>query len=193
MLGAASPLVFALRDGRPIFAKRLRRLLRKCQIAAVPHGFRSSFRDWAAEETDHPREVVEAALAHVVGNKVDAAYRRTDLFERRRRLMDDWATYLAGERGTRRPHRSDDPAGLVIGSVASRVAHVSQPTLWGHASRVPGRGWRGGCAPSDPPNGNGTSWTLDAGGGLAPLPSRRRVLMADRRTVAAGRFVAENH
>ena len=70
----------------------------KCQIAAVPHGFRSSFRDWAAEETDHPREVVEAALAHVVGNKVDAAYRRTDLFERRRRLMDDWATYLAGER-----------------------------------------------------------------------------------------------
>ena len=98
MLGAASPLVFALRDGRPIFAKRLRRLLRKCQIAAVPHGFRSSFRDWAAEETDHPREVVEAALAHVVGNKVEAAYRRTDLFERRRRLMDDWATYLAGER-----------------------------------------------------------------------------------------------
>ena len=57
----------------------------------------------------------------------------------------------------------------------------------------PRQGLAGGCAPSDPPNGNGTSWTLDAGGGLAPLPSRRRVLMADRRTVAAGRFVAENH
>ena len=54
--------------------------------------------DWVAEETDHPREVIEAALAHVVRNKVEAAYRRTDLFERRRRLMDDWAEYLAGRR-----------------------------------------------------------------------------------------------
>ena len=91
-LGGGNPLVFTLGDGQPIFDKRLRRLLRKLEIAAVPHGFRSSFRDWAAEETDHPREVVEAALAHVVGNKVEAAYRRTDLFERRRKLMDDWAS-----------------------------------------------------------------------------------------------------
>ena len=97
-LGDGSPLVFALGDGRPIFDKRLRRLLRKLEIGAVPHGFRSSFRDWAAEETDHPREVVEAALAHVVHNKVEAAYRRSDLFERRRRVMEDWATYLASER-----------------------------------------------------------------------------------------------
>ena len=59
----------------------------------MPHGFRSSFRDWAAEETDHPREVVEAALAHTVGNKVEAAYARSDLFERRR-LMNDWPEYL---------------------------------------------------------------------------------------------------
>ena len=51
-----------------------------------------------AEETDHLQEVVEAALAHVVQNKIEAAYRRTDLFEWRRRLMDDWAAYLAGER-----------------------------------------------------------------------------------------------
>ena len=58
------------------------------------HGFRSSFRDWAAEKTDHPREVVEAALAHVVRNPVEAAYARSDLFERRRLLMDDWAAYL---------------------------------------------------------------------------------------------------
>ena len=50
---------------------------------------------WAAEEMDHPREVVEAALAHVVRNKVEAAYRGTDLFERGRRLMEDWARYLA--------------------------------------------------------------------------------------------------
>ncbi len=68
-------------------------LLRALKIAAVPHGFRSSFRDWAAEETDHPREVAEAALAHKVRNPIEAACRRTDLFERRR-LMDDWADYL---------------------------------------------------------------------------------------------------
>ena len=72
-------------------------MLGKHKIAAVPHDFRSSFRDWAAEETDHPREVIEAALAHVVQNRVEAAYRRTDLFDRRRRLMNDWAAYLAGE------------------------------------------------------------------------------------------------
>ena len=72
--------------------------MRQHGIAAVPHGFRSSFRDWAAEETDHPREVVEAALAHAVRNKVEAAYARSDLFERRRVLMDNWAAYLAGER-----------------------------------------------------------------------------------------------
>ena len=72
----------------------LSELLRELGIPAVPHGFRSSFRDWAAEETDHPREVVEAALAHVVRNTVEAEYRRTDLFERRRRLMEDWAAAL---------------------------------------------------------------------------------------------------
>ena len=65
-------------------------------IAAVPHGFRSSFRDWAAEErTDRSREVIEAALAHVVQNRVEAPYARSDLFERRRILMDDWSRYLA--------------------------------------------------------------------------------------------------
>ena len=63
-------------------------------IPAVAHGFRSSFRDWAAEETDHPREVIEAVLAHLVQNRVEAAYARSDLFDRRRRLMDDWASVL---------------------------------------------------------------------------------------------------
>ena len=63
----------------------------------MPHGFRSSFRAWAVEETDHPREVIEAALAHVVTNKVEAACARSDLFERRRRLMNDWSVYLDRE------------------------------------------------------------------------------------------------
>ena len=75
-------------------------MLRQREVVAAPHGFRSSFRDWAAEETDHPREVIEAALAHVIQNKVEAAYARSDLFERRRRLMDDWSAYPAA---TRRP------------------------------------------------------------------------------------------
>ena len=67
----------------------------------MPHGFRSTFRDWAAEETDHPREVIEAALAHAVRNRVEAAYARSDLFERRRVLMEQWAEFLAG--GNREP------------------------------------------------------------------------------------------
>ena len=92
----AGPLVFTRRGGKPLNDKELRWLLREQGIAAVPHGFRSSFRDWAAEETDHPREVIEAALAHVVRNRVEAAYARSDLFERRRVLMNDWARYLVG-------------------------------------------------------------------------------------------------
>ena len=100
-LDRGSPLVFPGLHGKPVASTALSELLRELKIAAVPHGFRSSFRDWAAEDTDHPREVVEAALAHKVRNPVEAAYRRTDLFERRRRLMDDWAAYLAGE--TREP------------------------------------------------------------------------------------------
>ena len=97
-LDDGSPFVFTRGGAKPLSEKTLRRLLKKHEIAAVPHGFRSSFRDWAAEKTDHPREVVEAALAHVVQNKVEAAYRRTDLFERRRHLMNDWAVYLARDR-----------------------------------------------------------------------------------------------
>ena len=64
------------------------------EIPAVPHGFRSSFRDWAAECTDAPHAVMEAALSHVVRNQVEAAYARSDLFERRRVLMERWASYL---------------------------------------------------------------------------------------------------
>ncbi len=87
-------LVFRSRGGKPIHETRLSKLLKNEGIAAVPHGFRSSFRDWAAEETDHPREVIEAALGHAVANRTEAAYARSDLFVRRRRLMDDWAAYL---------------------------------------------------------------------------------------------------
>jgi integrase len=59
------------------------------------HGFRSTFRDWAAERTNFPREVAEMALAHTIGDKVEAAYRRGDLFEKRRKLMEAWAGFCA--------------------------------------------------------------------------------------------------
>ena len=59
------------------------------------HGFRSTFRDWAAEATHHPNHVVEQALAHTIGDKVEAAYRRGDLFAKRVELMAEWAAYLA--------------------------------------------------------------------------------------------------
>ena len=71
-------------------------LFKALGIAAVPHGFRSSFRDWAAERTDAPHAVMGTALAHVVRNKVEAAYARSDLFERRRALMEQWAEFLDG-------------------------------------------------------------------------------------------------
>ena len=85
--------------GRAIRDLSLSRLLRTHGIPAVPHGFRSSFRDWAAEQTSARQDVIEASLAHVVRDTTVAAYARSDLFERRRGLMDDWATYLSGERG----------------------------------------------------------------------------------------------
>ena len=69
-------------------------VLDRLGIDATAHGFRSSFRVWAAERTTVPREVCEAALAHTITNKAEAAYQRSDLFERRRDLMERWAAYL---------------------------------------------------------------------------------------------------
>jgi integrase len=68
--------------------------LRRMKIDVTAHGFRSSFRDWAAEQTGFPSDVCEMALAHTIKNKVEAAYRRGDLFEKRRALMGAWAEYV---------------------------------------------------------------------------------------------------
>ena len=110
-------LVFPSGRGKRLNDMALSGLLKTLEVPAVPHGFRSTFRDWAAEETNHPREVVEAALAHVVQNKVEAAYARSDLFERRRRLMNDWAAYVAD---THRPHPpiAEPAEHEVVGSAA---------------------------------------------------------------------------
>jgi integrase len=82
--------------GKPLSNMAMTTVLRRMGRGDITvHGFRSTFRDWAAERTNYPREVVEMALAHSIGDKVEAAYRRGDLFEKRRRLMSEWATYCA--------------------------------------------------------------------------------------------------
>jgi integrase len=87
------------REGEHVFSLTRRAMIKLLRGIghdnATVHGFRSSFRDWAAERTSYPNHVAEAALAHAVADKVEKAYRRTDLFEKRRRLMADWATWCS--------------------------------------------------------------------------------------------------
>ena len=95
-LADGSDLIFPSQRARAIHGGTISKLVRELGIDAVPHGFRSSFRDWAAECTDVPREVCELALAHVNSDRVEAAYRRTDLFDRRRALMEQWSDFVVG-------------------------------------------------------------------------------------------------
>ena len=89
------------RRGKPLSENTMGKVIRDLGIPCVTHGFRSSFRDWAAESTNTPREVCEAALAHTVRDRVEAAYNRTDLFNRRRALMEQWALYVGTDAGAR--------------------------------------------------------------------------------------------
>ena len=98
-LSGGEGLIFPSVTGRALSDSTLSKMLRELGVAAVPHGFRSSFRDWCAE-TGKAREIAEAALAHRIADKVEAAYARSDLFDRRRTLMDQWAGYLAGTSAT---------------------------------------------------------------------------------------------
>jgi integrase len=95
-----SELVFqGARIGRPLSNMVFLMLLRRMGVEATAHGFRSAFSDWVSEATGFPAEVREMALAHSIADKTEAAYRRGDLFEKRRQLMDAWAGYLAGASG----------------------------------------------------------------------------------------------
>ena len=97
-----NPYVFpGARYGRPLSNMAMLQLMRGMGYGLdgergdyVPHGFRSSFRDWTGEVTSYPRDVAEMALAHTIENKVEAAYRRGDLFEKRRAMMQDWADFI---------------------------------------------------------------------------------------------------
>jgi integrase len=84
------------RKGKPLSNMAMLAVLRRMgRDDLTTHGFRSTFRDWAAECTTFPREVVEMALAHTIENKVEAAYRRGDLFQKRRQLMEAWARFVS--------------------------------------------------------------------------------------------------
>jgi len=92
-----SPYLFPARDQtKPLSNMAFLMTLRRMERAVTAHGFRSSFRDWASETSSFPREVAEMALAHAVENRVEAAYRRGDLLEKRREMMESWSQYVGG-------------------------------------------------------------------------------------------------
>lgn len=88
-----SDFVFPSARGGALSDMALTAVMRRLEVNAVPHGFRSTFRDWCRDKTTYPREVAEAALAHVIADKTEAAYARSDVFEKRRALMADWARF----------------------------------------------------------------------------------------------------
>ena len=92
-LSSEQNLIFPSPYGGKLSDVTLLAVMRRLNIDAVPHGFRSTFRDWVAEHTSYPNHVAEMALAHTISNKVEAAYRRGDLFDKRREMMNDWARF----------------------------------------------------------------------------------------------------
>jgi len=92
--GEGAQLIFRAAKGGPLSDMTLSAVLRRMGVDAVPHGFRSTFRDWGAERTNYPSEMLEMALAHTVSDKVEAAYRRGDMFDKRQKLMDAWASFI---------------------------------------------------------------------------------------------------
>ena len=99
VLPLASEWLFPGAKSSKLSGMAMAMLMRRMKVDATVHGFRSGFRDWAAKCTGYAHEVAEMALAHAIENKVERAYRRGDLFDKRRRLMDDWATYCSNGLG----------------------------------------------------------------------------------------------
>lgn len=93
--GKDTDWLFCAPRGGPFSDMAFTALMRRMKVDAVPHGFRSTFRDWVGERTDYPREIAEHALAHVLESKVEAAYRRGDALERRRKMMQEWGAFCS--------------------------------------------------------------------------------------------------
>jgi len=105
---AETELIFVGAKGGQLSDMTLSAVIRRMKAPCVPHGFRSTFRDWAAECTNYPSEMAEMALAHTISDKVEAAYRRGDLFEKRRKMMADWAAFCSAT-GSHQPHSQSNP------------------------------------------------------------------------------------
>lgn len=105
-----------MRD-KPLSDMTLSKLVKEQGFDVHVHGFRTSFRTWAQERTNFPREVAEAALAHVVKDKAEAAYARSDVFEKRRKMMESWAGYLSLQKSENL---------RVLGSQCDSFSHVAE-------------------------------------------------------------------
>ena len=142
------------RSGKPLSNMAMLELVRGMRgKGATVHGFRSTFRDWAAEQTSYPNELCEIALAHAVSDKTEAAYRRGDMMEKRRRLMADWAAYCGRGRRRRaaiscafgRPRREQPRSerGACLGKAWTAVPQLN---AWWTAGRPIASGWRRNAA-----------------------------------------------
>lgn len=130
--------VFAI-DGATRSNMAMTMLLRRMDRSDLTvHGMRSTFRDWAGDNTTFPREIVEAALAHTIGSKVEAAYRRGTAVERRRTLMDDWAKFLLGEVGTDEVS-AESAVSIEVAAVAEKVKKSSKIPDLTEQKRAPRR------------------------------------------------------
>ena len=141
--GSPDALVFPAPRGGALSDATIGKLLKDRGIDAVPHGFRSSFRDWASERTSTAHAIMEAALAHTIRDKAQAAYARSDLLDKRRTLMEQWARYVTAEPGkvVGAPMRRARPepgnaVGFTVKQTANRLARMmdrvrrqSQPIL----------------------------------------------------------------
>ena len=123
MKGLGRAWVFPAFKGQQLSGMAMAMLLRQMHPDVMVHGFRSIFREWAANCTAHPHEVFEMALGHTTANKAEAAYRRSDFFEERRRLMEEWADYCAGD-GVIEPENAKINSS---GIVRSRNGVIRQP------------------------------------------------------------------
>jgi hypothetical protein len=116
------------KPGKPLSVMALEMVLRRMKIDGVTvHGFRSAFRDWAAECTSFSNEVCEAALAHVIENKAEAAYRRGDLFDKRRKVMETWAAYCSAPKRAKSSRFGGSRKRLPV----SRLTFTTRPRLKG--------------------------------------------------------------
>jgi integrase len=97
---AGNPHLFPAPQGGALSDMTISAVMRRMEVDAVPHGFRSTFRDWCSERTSYPREVSEMALAHTIDSKVEAAYRRGDLFTKRVKMMNEWARFIEAKPAT---------------------------------------------------------------------------------------------